>query len=124
MAIEGATSARTVAKTLSWRFFATGSTIIIGFLLTGSWGTAFAVGVPDVLIKSILYFQHERVWLSPSFQSVSRPLLYKMVNWLQLIIFLHDYLQLSWKVIALTCTILIAYAVNGDAEVAFKLGCS
>eukprot|EP00039_Didymoeca_costata_P013612 m.210207 g.210207 ORF g.210207 m.210207 type:complete len:110 (-) comp15822_c0_seq2:2246-2575(-) len=109
MAIEGATSARTVAKTLSWRFFATGSTIIIGFLLTGSWGTAFAVGVPDVLIKSILYFQHERVWLSPSFQSVSRPLLYKM---------------LSWKVIALTCTILIAYAVNGDAEVAFKLGCS
>ena len=45
--IEVHTRQRTFFKSLSWRIFATGQTILIAFLLTGTLNVAIKVGVPD-----------------------------------------------------------------------------
>ena len=49
--VEVHTRQRTFLKSLSWRFFATGQTILIAFLLTGTLDVAFKVGLPDFAFK-------------------------------------------------------------------------
>lgn len=54
---------RSVAKALSWRFFATVITATVVFLWTGHWGEAVGIGLIDTSAKLLLYFGHERCWL-------------------------------------------------------------
>lgn len=53
---------RSIAKTLSWRFFATLTTIGLVYLFTGSWAASAGVGLLEVFAKLMLYYGHERVW--------------------------------------------------------------
>jgi uncharacterized membrane protein len=53
---------RHVAKTLSWRIVGTIDTIILSWLITGSWKLGLSIGGVEVVTKMILYFLHERVW--------------------------------------------------------------
>jgi uncharacterized membrane protein len=53
---------RTIAKTISWRVFAVTITSILLLIVTGSLALAFSVGILDMVIKTILYFCHERIW--------------------------------------------------------------
>lgn len=53
---------RSVLKAVSWRVWATLTTIALVFLFTGRWETAAAVGGVEVIVKLILYFAHERAW--------------------------------------------------------------
>lgn len=49
-------------KTLSWRFVATVSTVILAWIVTGSVGVGLVVGGIDALIKTFLFYFHERWW--------------------------------------------------------------
>jgi|Deesub1362A_J573_1020465.scaffolds.fasta_scaffold00439_36 uncharacterized membrane protein len=53
---------RTLMKTLSWRIVATSTTVILVFLLTKDIMTSASVGLLEVLVKTIIYFVHERAW--------------------------------------------------------------
>ncbi len=53
---------RSVLKAVSWRVWATLTTIALVFLFTGRWKIAAAIGGVEVIAKLILYFIHERVW--------------------------------------------------------------
>ena len=53
---------RHVAKTISWRIIGTLDTVLISWLLTGSWKIGLTIGSIEVVSKMILYFIHERVW--------------------------------------------------------------
>jgi uncharacterized membrane protein len=53
---------RTLMKTLSWRIVATSTTVILVFLLTRDIMTSASVGLLEVLVKTIIYFVHERAW--------------------------------------------------------------
>ena len=53
---------RSVLKAISWRVWATLTTIALVFLFTGRWKIAAAIGGVEVIAKLILYFIHERVW--------------------------------------------------------------
>ena len=53
---------RHIAKTISWRILGTLDTFILSWVLTGSVKIGAAIGGAEVLIKTILYFIHERVW--------------------------------------------------------------
>jgi uncharacterized membrane protein len=58
---------RSIAKALSWRFFATLITALVVYAISGEWGFAAKVGLLDTTIKLAAYFAHERVWLRISY---------------------------------------------------------
>jgi adenylylsulfate kinase len=62
MAYESRT--RSVVKALSWRFLATAITATLVYVLTGKSEFAIKVGFIDTVIKLLIYFAHERIWLS------------------------------------------------------------
>lgn len=53
---------RSVAKTVTWRLFATIDTFIISSLITGSLKWAGSIVGIELLTKMTLYLLHERAW--------------------------------------------------------------
>ena len=53
---------RSWAKALTWRIIGTVVTIVGFGLATGDWVLASGVGLLLNLIKSVIYYAHERVW--------------------------------------------------------------
>ena len=53
---------RHIAKTITWRIIGTLDTMIIAWVITGSWEWGLAIGGIEVFTKMILYFLHERIW--------------------------------------------------------------
>ena len=53
---------RHIAKTVTWRIIGTLDTMIISWIITGSWKWGLAIGEIEVFTKMILYFLHERAW--------------------------------------------------------------
>lgn len=53
---------RHIAKTISWRIIGTLDTMILSWIITGSWKIGLAIGGVEVITKMVLYFLHERAW--------------------------------------------------------------
>ena len=53
---------RSLAKAISWRVTGSLDTIMISWLFTSNVSTAMAIGMTEVLTKTLLYYCHERVW--------------------------------------------------------------
>lgn len=66
------TRKRSIAKALSWRFFATMITVAVVFLLSGEVVFAAKIGLLDTTIKLVAYFVHERLWLRIPFGRYER----------------------------------------------------
>lgn len=56
------TKARSIVKALSWRFWATITTVALVFLLVGETTVALSIGVFELTLKMGIYFFHERAW--------------------------------------------------------------
>jgi adenylylsulfate kinase len=56
------TNLRSVAKGISWRFVATGTTIVIVYLFFGRLDLAIAAGLIETVLKVALYWGHEKIW--------------------------------------------------------------
>ena len=54
---------RSLAKSLSWRFFATLITAAVAYGVTGEWTFALEIGLLDTSIKLFTYYFHERKWV-------------------------------------------------------------
>lgn len=52
---------------MSWRFFSIFITAGVSFWVTGSLATAIGIGLLDSLVKTGLYYGHERLWLKIEF---------------------------------------------------------
>lgn len=63
---------RSLAKALSWRFFATFITASIVWVLTREMKFAATVGIMDTTIKLVVYFFHERIWLRIPFGKIKQ----------------------------------------------------
>ena len=59
---------RSVGKTISWRVLATCDTILISYIITGSFTIAATIGSIEVITKMFLYYFHERAWNKFSFE--------------------------------------------------------
>lgn len=57
------THSRSFAKAISWRVTGTVDTLIISLVITQSFKLAAAIGLTEVITKSLLYYLHERAWL-------------------------------------------------------------
>ena len=53
---------RHILKTISWRILGTIDTILLSWLITGSWKLGLSIGGVEVITKMVLYFLHERAW--------------------------------------------------------------
>ena len=53
---------RHIAKAVSWRVVGTIDTILIGWLISGSFAVGATIGGLEVVTKTFLYYAHERVW--------------------------------------------------------------
>jgi len=63
---------RHIAKTITWRLVATGTTIILAWIISGDPMIGLQVGGWEFVIKMLLYYVHERVWYKVNFGLVSR----------------------------------------------------
>ena len=53
---------RSAIKAISWRFWATLTTVVLVYVFTGTIKIALAIGGLEVVLKMLLYFLHERGW--------------------------------------------------------------
>ena len=53
---------RALAKTITWRFVATGTTILVAFIFTGSLIISLEIGSVEMILKLFFYYLHERSW--------------------------------------------------------------
>jgi uncharacterized membrane protein len=53
---------RSFGKSISWRILASCDTILISYIITGSFTIAATIGSIEVLTKMFLYYFHERAW--------------------------------------------------------------
>ena len=56
------TNLRSIVKGISWRFVATGTTIIIVYTFFGRLDLAIAAGLLETVAKVLLYWAHEKIW--------------------------------------------------------------
>jgi len=63
---------RHVAKTLTWRFIATGTTVLLAWIISGDPMIGLQVGAWEFILKLLLYYVHERVWYKIDFGLISR----------------------------------------------------
>lgn len=56
------THKRSIAKTMTWRVFATATTMLVAYIWLGEWTTSIALALMANGIKAVLYYIHERVW--------------------------------------------------------------
>ena len=55
---------RSIIKGLTWRIFATGTTILVAYVVLGDTDLAFKIGAFEFFAKLFVYYFHERIWQS------------------------------------------------------------
>ena len=63
---------RSILKSLSWRITATVTTILIAYIITGNYEVAIKIGGIEVIVKLLIYYFHERLWLLMPLGSVRK----------------------------------------------------
>ena len=58
------TPSRTITKTITWRIIATVASLIIAFLISNDWKVAGSIASIQVIIHTVLYYLHERLWIN------------------------------------------------------------
>ena len=56
------TAGRSLVKTISWRLTGSGATFLISYLIAGDFAVAGTIAVIQLVLNTVLYFLHERVW--------------------------------------------------------------
>jgi uncharacterized membrane protein len=54
--------ARSIVKTITWRITGSSSTFLIAYLLTDNISAAGAIAIIQLLVNTILYYIHERLY--------------------------------------------------------------
>lgn len=49
-------------KTITWRLMATLTTVLLVFVFTRSFFVSFSLGFLEFLLKTPVYYLHERIW--------------------------------------------------------------
>ncbi|MEQ8352699.1 MAG: DUF2061 domain-containing protein [Leptospiraceae bacterium] len=53
---------RSLLKSISWRVTGTLDTMVVSYIITGSFALAASIGFFEVFTKMALYYAHERIW--------------------------------------------------------------
>src|SRR5690606_28758158 len=58
---------RSVTKGVTWRITATMDTILLAYIVTGTFSVVVKIGLVVVMTKIALYYLHERMWYVSAF---------------------------------------------------------
>ena len=64
------TSTRSLVKTISWRITGSGATFAISYLVLGDFSVAGTIAITQVMLNTILYYVHERIWNKIAWQKL------------------------------------------------------
>ncbi|MEM3551558.1 MAG: DUF2061 domain-containing protein [Candidatus Bathyarchaeia archaeon] len=53
---------RSLVKAISWRIVATLTTILLVFIFSRDWTLGGIVGISELIMKTVVYYFHERFW--------------------------------------------------------------
>jgi uncharacterized membrane protein len=53
---------RHILKAITWRIVGTLDTLLLGWVISGSFKVGAAIGGAEIITKMILYYMHERIW--------------------------------------------------------------
>lgn len=56
------TTARSIAKTISWRVTGSTATFAISYAILGDFAISGTIAAIQLTFNTVLYFAHERVW--------------------------------------------------------------
>lgn len=56
------TNKRSLAKTITWRITGSSATFLIAYIITGNLAAAGVIGVTQMVLNTVLYYIHERLW--------------------------------------------------------------
>ena len=59
---------RSIAKTISWRITGSGATFLISYIVSGNIEIAGTIAMTQLMINTMLYYIHERLWNKISWQ--------------------------------------------------------
>lgn len=98
---------RHIFKTISWRVIASLDTLVISYLITKSLETSVNILSFEVIVKSIFYFFHERIWIKIKLNnSVKR----------------HLIKTISWRILAIIVTFVLVFLITGDLNFSYQIG--
>jgi uncharacterized membrane protein len=100
---------RSIIKGVSWRVVGTIDTIFLSFILTGHMTVALKIGFTEVITKVVLYYLHERVWITflQGKPQSSRISLYKAI---------------TWRIIGTMDTMVLGWFYSGNLLTGLKIG--
>lgn len=111
---------RSLVKGLSWRLVGTADTTVLSWVFTRAIGKALQIGGVECFTKLLLYYLHERVWVS--------------VPWARQIVEEHGVRVpkdehrrslakgISWRITGTVDTIVIALFITGEYTKALSIG--
>ncbi|PCI99018.1 MAG: hypothetical protein COB15_04975 [Flavobacteriales bacterium] len=97
---------RHLAKTITWRALGSLDTMIIAWAVSGDPLVGLSIGGTEVLTKMVFYYFHERIWFRINWGAKKR----------------HLVKTLTWRTLATTDTMLLAWLISGDPVIGFKIG--
>ena len=53
---------RSIVKTISWRLTGSGATFLIVWVVSGNLLIAGPIAITQLIVNTILYYFHERIW--------------------------------------------------------------
>jgi uncharacterized membrane protein len=53
---------RSIIKSISWRFLASSTTIIVALIFTKEIVLSLKIGAVEAFLKIVIYYAHERLW--------------------------------------------------------------
>ena len=97
---------RTLLKTITWRFAAVIITVLGVYIFNHSWTMSISAGIIINIIKTILYYVHERVWTTIPWQYIKKHETHlrtfvKTVSWKLITVIVTSVVMLfyvSWKI--------------------------
>ena len=98
---------RHVAKTISWRVVGTADTMILSWVITGSWEAGMQIGLADVSTKMLLYYIHERAWFKSSVSNANKRHLLKTI---------------TWRIVGTADTVILAWVIWGNGMQSVQIG--
>ena len=81
-------------------------TLILSWLISGSFSFGIKISGIDFISKIILYYYHEIIWVK--FKKISDELK-------------HLYKTVSWRIVGTLSTLIIAWLVTGNPSMGFKI---
>jgi uncharacterized membrane protein len=110
---------RSIAKGISWRFFATLDTLILAYLFTGSVALAASIGGLEVLTKVLWYYLHERAWLLLSHERLHPRIarhFHPRSPWRSM------FKAFTWRFVGVLDTVLISLIITGRLTTSLSIG--